>query len=395
MSAEPRRALAVCAAFALAAFAFNTSELLPIGLLGVLQRRLGVSATAAGLLASGYGLTVAATSLPLARWTRQVPRRHLLTAVLAVLALTCSLSCATTCYAVMMAARVAGALAQAVFWAVMPPTAAGLFAARHSGRVLALVSFGGSLALVIGLPTEVWLGRAIGLWAPFVALGVLGLVPLAVISALLPTTPPARNHAAYAAAPDTRRFAIVLATTALASTAIFASYTYIVTFLTSVSGFAPSAVAGLLAVFGVAGTAGVLGAGLLLDRSPRTAMLVPVALQGAALAGLFLFGTTRPAVLGLLALFGLSSTPVYTAMQSRALHVAPGRTEIAMSATSMAWNAGIALGALVGGLVVATHGVRETFPAGALLTLAALAALLSEPLIARGVVRPTTRLERP
>ena len=396
MRTDSRRAFALCAAFAVAAFAFNTSELAPAGLLGVLPARLGVSATAVGLLTAGYGLTVAAVSLPLACWTGRAPRRPLLTAVFAVLGTAGLVSAAATSYGLLLAARVAGALAQAVFWAVMPPTAAGLFPPERSGRVLALISSGGSLALVAGVPAAVWLGRAAGPWAPFLALGLLSLIPLAVVGTLLPTA--ARGTARTSAsdrAPNARGFAVTLAVSSLTSAALSAGYTYIVTFLTKVSGFAPSAVTGPLAAFGVAGALGVAGVGLLLDRNEGTATLVPVLLQGLALAGLFLYGTSRLAAFSLLTLLGISSTPIYAVTQTRALRTAPGRAEIAMSANSTAWNGGVASGALLGGLATAAAGVRTAFLDGALLTLGAAAVLLGEALLAPATSHPATPQEEP
>lgn len=70
----------------LAAFTFNTAENLPIGLLDLISGSLRVSLSAAGLLITGYGLTVAVASLPLAHVVRAVPRRHVLTGLLAALA---------------------------------------------------------------------------------------------------------------------------------------------------------------------------------------------------------------------------------------------------------------------------------------------------------------------
>lgn len=66
----------------LAAFAFNTAENLPVGLLELISGSLRVPASAVGLLVTGYGVTVALASLPLAHATRTVPRRHALTGLL-------------------------------------------------------------------------------------------------------------------------------------------------------------------------------------------------------------------------------------------------------------------------------------------------------------------------
>lgn len=59
----------------LAAFTFNTAENLPIGLLELIAESLRVSVPAVGLLVTGYGVTVAAASVPLAHVMRGVAGR--------------------------------------------------------------------------------------------------------------------------------------------------------------------------------------------------------------------------------------------------------------------------------------------------------------------------------
>lgn len=77
-----RRRASVVGAIMLSAFSFNTTENLPIGLLKLMASDLRVSLSSVGYLVSGYGLTVAVVSLPLAHLTRNTPRRYLLSIVL-------------------------------------------------------------------------------------------------------------------------------------------------------------------------------------------------------------------------------------------------------------------------------------------------------------------------
>lgn len=370
------RRAAVVAALMLAAFTFNTTENLPVGLLSLMADDLGVSLTAVGALVTGYGLTVAAVSLPVAHVTRSVPRRYLLAGLLGVLAVGCWASTlATASYGLLLAARVATALVQALFWAVMGPVAVGLYPPERRGRVIGLLSVGGSLATVLGVPAGTWLGGHGGWRAPFALLGVLALVSLLVVAALLPTSRPRESHAAYGAAPDRRRFLVVLATTALSVTGAFTGWTYVVAFLDEVGGFGEDAVSAVLFAFGVAGLAGVTLTGPLLDRFPRATLSVPVAAQTAALLGLYAGGSDQVTAVALLMLLGASVGPVFMATQSQVLRVAPGRTETALAANSAAFNVGVAAGALLGGGLLPLVGLRGTCLAGALLTAGALTVL--------------------
>ncbi|QTT77512.1 MFS transporter [Streptomyces mobaraensis NBRC 13819 = DSM 40847] len=364
-----------------AAFTFNTAENLPIGLLTLLSDDLGTSLGAVGILVTGYGVTVAVASLPLAHATRSVPRRHLLTALLAALAAANAVAAVVPSYALMFTARVVTALAQALFWAVMGPVAVGLFPERVRGRVLGVLSVAGSLAMVLGVPAGTWLGRHYGREAPFAVLAGAAAVSMLLVAALLPATRPEEGHGSRGTRPDRRRFAVVLATTALSVTGAFAGYTYVVEFLGEVGGFSDDSVSALLTVPGVAGVIGVSVAGPLLDRYPRATLAVPVATQAAGMLGLYAFGDRQAAAVAFLAVLGASLGPVFMATQARVLESAPGRTEVALAANSGAFNAGVAVGALLGGALLPLAGVRGTFLAGGLLTLAALTALLGERLL--------------
>ncbi|RRQ75864.1 MFS transporter [Streptomyces griseofuscus] len=365
-------------ALMLSAFTFNTAENLPVGLLDAISRSLRVSPSTVGLLVTGYGGTVALASLPLAHGTRAVPRRHVLTGLLAALVLSSLLAASARSYGPLLAARLLTALAQALFWAVMGPVAVGLFAPEVRGRVIGALSVAGSLALVLGVPTGTWLGGRTDWRVPMAALAVLGLFSLVTIATLLPTSPPEAEPAAYGTAPDTRRFATVLTAGALSAAGAFTGYTYIVRFLGAVSGFSPGAVDVLLVAFGTACLAGVGITGALLDRFPRAALTTAVAVQAVGMLGLCASGAHPVPAVVFLALTGGALGPVFMAAQHEMLICAPGRTDIALAANSGAYNAGIAAGAALGALILPLADVRGAFLAGGLLTTGACAVLLAE-----------------
>ncbi|MFJ8537023.1 MFS transporter [Streptomyces sp. NPDC093591] len=373
----PWRRATVVAALMLAAFTFNTTENLPVGLLALMADDLRVSLPAVGALVTGYGLTVAVVSLPLAHATRSLPRRYLLAGLLGLLAVASGVSAlGGVSYGLLLAARVATAMAQALFWSVMGPVAVGLFPPERRGRIIGLLSVGGSLATVAGVPAGTWLGGHTGWRTPFALLGILALVSLVTIGVLLPSSRPEDGHSAYGATPDRRGFYVVLTVTALSVTGFFAGFTYVVAFLDEVSGLGEDAVSGVLFAFGGAALAGVAVAGPLLDRFPRATLAVPVAAQAVALLGLHATGHVLAASVVLIMLLGASVATTFMASQSRVLQVAPGRTETALAANSAAYNVGIAAGALLGGVLLPVVGVRGTFLVGGLLTAVALAVLV-------------------
>ncbi|MEO3892245.1 MFS transporter [Nonomuraea sp. B5E05] len=368
----------------LGAFAFNTTENLPIGILKLMSEDLGQSLSAVGLLVSGYGLTVALVSVPIATVTRAVPRRLVLCVLLATLFLASVVAALGSSYGVLLASRLVTAVAQALFWAVMGPVAVGLFPPRVRGRVIGALSVGGSLALVLGVPGGTWLGQQASWPVPFLVVGALAIPSFIVIATVLPTSRPEVGHAVRGVAPDTRRFAVVLTVTGLTVTGVFAGYTYISTFLVDEAGFSESSVSTLLLVLGITGIVGVAVYGRLLDRFPWATLTLPVTTQAVALLGLSAAGESQTLAVITIVFLGASLGPIFMATQSQVMHFAPGRTETAIAANGAAYNLGVAAGALAGGLLLPIISVRGTFLVGGLMTAAALLLLLEERFLSLG-----------
>ncbi|GAB2990501.1 hypothetical protein GCM10023080_065400 [Streptomyces pseudoechinosporeus] len=138
--------------------------------------------------------------------------------------------------------------------------------------------------------------------------------------------------------------------------------------------------------------AGVSITGALLDRFPHSALTAAVATQAVGMLGLYAAGTDPVAAVVFLVLMGGALGPVFMTTQNAMLHCAPGRTDIALAANSSAYNARIAAGAALGGLVLPLANVRDTFLAGGLLTIGACAVLLGGRLLPRGRFTPCRQL---
>jgi len=375
-------AVAVLIALTLAVFSYVTTESLPIGLLPLIAKGLGTTAAAVGLLVTGYGLIVVMASLPLARVTRRFPRRRLLSILFGVFIVSTFLSGLAWNYWLLMVARMLTALSQTLFWCLVTPVAAGLFRPEVRGRAVSILYAGVSVAALVGIPAGTWLGQQTSWRAAFFALSGLGLVILIAVMALLPDTPAGQGAADRGTAPDRGRYLSIVATTAVSVTGAFTAFTYISPFLTGVTGFAESTIGALLLVRGIAGLAGVLAVGYLVDRHGRLAMVGLMALQGLALAGQYAFGASRVATVVAICLSGFTLAGLPAILGSRVLMYAPGASEIAAAGTSTAFNVGITAGAWLGSVLLPGPGVRSTALVGALLSLVALVIALAEPVFA-------------
>ncbi|MEU8167145.1 MFS transporter [Micromonospora sp. NPDC049004] len=380
---SPRRARAVLVALSLAAFAFITTELLPVGLLTHIAPDLDRSRSQVGLLVSGYAVVVVLASVPLTRLTQRIPRRHLLGATMFLFAVANAAAALAPTYAVLAGSRLVTALAQAMFWSVATATVIGPFPVAVRGRAVALFATGATLAPVLGVPLGTWLGQQAGWRVAFAALAGAGLAIAAAVFVLLPSYPPAAGGAARGTAPDGRRFAVLLIATALGIGGFMTLQTYITPFLLDISGFADAALAPLLFAAGTAGVLGTLAAARTLDARPIASLLTPLSIGTAALFGMYALGTLRHGAVAFLAAIGLAYAAFGSAVQNRMLQLAPGSTDIASAGVSTAFNAGIAGGSLLGGTLLPISGARPLALIGGLLTLAALTLLAADTRLRR------------
>ncbi|WP_305785659.1 MFS transporter [Symbioplanes lichenis] len=368
-----RRSIGALIAMAVGAFCFVAMETLPVGLLPLIAGDFGISLPGAGLLVTGYGLTVALMSVPLAHLTRKVPRRRLMAVLLAVFVVATGASAWAATFELLLGARVAVALSQSVFWAVVGPAAASLFSVEVRGRAAATVFSGSALAPMLGVPAGTWLGQQAGWRSAFFALAGLGLLALVLVVALMPSLPVGEGHAATGTAPSTRRYVLLVVLTVLVVGGIYAAFTYTTPFLTDVAKFPESAVSAVLLLRGVVDLAGVIVGGMLVDRRPHLVLIGSVALTLVSLLGLGVLGPSRVATATLLALSGFALGAMSPALTARVLEVAPGNSDLASAGTSAAFNLGIAGGAALGGLVLGPGGLRATALIGGVLVAAALA----------------------
>ncbi|WP_433295027.1 MFS transporter [Actinoplanes sp. CA-030573] len=370
-----RRAWAALVVLSLSAFAFVATELLPIGLLTLIADDLDRTRSQIGLLVGGYAIVVVLASVPLTMLTRHIPRRHLLGATLGLFTAANVAGALAPTYEILAVARLVTALTQALFWSIAPPVVSGLFPLAMRGRVVGLFGAGATLAPVIGVPLCTWLGQQSGWRAAFAVMAAFGLLATIAVVALIPTYRPEAGSAAVGTGPSRRAFTVLLVVTAVGITGLLVFNTYVTPFLLDVAGFPASALAVLLFVSGAAGTAGTIAVSRTLDSHPIGSLLVPLAIAAVALLGLYALGTLQVLTMILLGCVGLSYAAFATAVQNRMLQVAPGSTDIASAGVSTAFNAGIAAGSLLGGVMLPALGARSLALTGAILVAFAFATM--------------------
>jgi predicted MFS family arabinose efflux permease len=347
---------------ACAAFAYNTSESFPVGLLPEMAGDLGVTESRIGSLLTLYAVVVAVTVLPLVVAASAVARRRLILVTIGVLVVSNLAMALAPAYEWVLVSRLVSATTHGIFWSVVAPTAAMLVPRGREGFATSVAFMGSSLAMVAGTPLMTALGA---MWSWRTAIVVLaGAAALALVglAMVMPTLEVKRaDHTGglagwlplLASTVRNRSLLRLCALTVLLVVAYFAVYTYISLILDRSAGVTGQGLAIVLLVYGLAGLIGVWAIGKVTDSFPQRAALVAMGGLAAAFAGIGVFSSWAPAgVVVSVVLLGaaFAATPVF--LQATVLRVAPDSSDVASSLYVVAFQVGIAGGSLLGGLAV-------------------------------------------
>lgn len=139
---------------AFAAFVFNTSEFLPVGLLPNIAESIHESVSKTGLIITVYAWVVSLLSLPLTILTAKLERRRLLLWLIVIFALSHFVVLWADTFEKLMGARVCVAVTHSIFWSIMTPLAARVAPFGKQAFGLAAVMGGSIVATVLGVRSE-------------------------------------------------------------------------------------------------------------------------------------------------------------------------------------------------------------------------------------------------
>ncbi|MBB4019423.1 multidrug resistance protein [Chelatococcus caeni] len=368
-------------ALTIAAYAIGTTEFVSVGLLPIIARDFSISLPLAGLVVSVYALGVTFGAPILTALTGRIARKPLLLGLMVLFIAGNLLAALSPSYGLLLAGRVLSAFAHGVFFSVGSTIAAGLVPENRRASAIALMFMGLTVAIVTGVPLGTHIGQILDWRATFWAVALLGAVAFAGIWALLPRdlakAPPA-SLMDQVRVLGSGRLLLVFAMTALGYGGTFVTFTYLSPILETITGFSPQGVSLVLVLYGAAIAAGNLAGGRIADRSPARA-LTGLFLAQALVLVLFTFtaASAVPALVTLAALGflqfanvpGLQLYVVQLAKEHR-----PGAVDTASALNIAAFNLGIAIGAWLGGVIVAapTLGLAATPWIGAIMVTGAL-----------------------
>lgn len=360
---------------ACAAFIFNTSEFVPIGLLTDIGADFGRSEAETGVLITVYSWMVMLLSLPLTMLFSRTEMRKLLLGVIALFVICQGLSSVSSSFGMLMGSRIGVASTHALFWSIIPTIAVRTVPHRYSSLALSVVVTGTSIATIMGMP----LGRAIGLqlgWKmTFLTIGIFALVTFILVALTLPKIPAGKGVSLHSLPKmlHNRVLIGIYIFTLLFAAGYYTAYSYIEPFLAQIGGMSEGLVTGTLMIFGVAGLAGSYAFSKF--YTGYRFRFVHLAAVGLILALVLLmpFAFSHGLLILLCAVWGISVTCFNIAMQSEVIGASnDDESAVAMSIYSGIFNLGIGSGALIGGAVCTHFSLNWVGMAGAVLAVAAL-----------------------
>jgi DHA1 family inner membrane transport protein len=381
-------------ALALSAFAIGTTEFVIMGLLPQVASNLAVSIPAAGWLVSGYALGVLIGAPVMAIATQKLPPRAALMVLMGIFILGNALCAIAPSYGFLMAARIVTALCHGAFFGIGAVEAASLVPENKRASALALMFTGLTLANVLGVPAGTALGQFAGWRVTFWAVTLIGVAALAGLYFLLPRhekreAPPAMLRELFALRGPVW---LALGITVVSSASMFALFTYIAPILNGLTHVSPRGVTYTLFVMGIGLTAGNIIGGRLADWSVDGTLLGVFLGTAIVLGGLALVSNRLiPAEIGLFIWAAIAFGGV-SALQIKAVYLGKDAPNLISTLNIAAFNGGNALGAWVGGMVIAYGpGLRGILPAAAGISLVAFALTLVSALPPRRPLKISTQ----
>lgn len=349
-------------ALTVAAFGIGTSEFVIMGLLPDLAHSFSISIPKAGVIVSVYAFSVAFGSPLVAMALARVERKRSLIILMSFF-LIGNICCAyAPNFELMLCARIITALCHGAFFGTGSVVASNLVPKNKRAQAIATMFTGLTLANVLGVPAGTAIGHALTWRATFLCLVPIGLIAMLGLIFLVPTQPlepvELRHEIATVIKP---KVLLVLALSTLSSVSLFTVFTYIAPMLGTATHLSEGAITWVLVLFGVGITVGNLLGGKLSDWRQMLTIVGGYAAVAAVLLVMPLAMPYRWPMAAIVLLWGLVHFAAGAPLQARIVEKARRAPNLASTLNQGAFNLGNALGASLGGVMIATGCSYKSF----------------------------------
>lgn len=381
-----RPALAILA-LAVGGFTIGTTEFMTMGVLPEVADGVDVSVPTAGHIISAYAIGVVVGVPILAFFGAALPRRAMLVWLMAAYGAFNLLSAFAPNFEVLTVARFLDGLPHGAYFGVASLVAASLVTPERRGRAVASVMLGLSIANVVGVPLATFLGQQVGWRSTYLLGGLLALATMAMVLAAVPSVP---GDSEASGRKEAREFFgslqvwLTMAVGAVGFGGMFAVYSYIAKTVTDVGGLERGTVPVFVLALGLGMVVGTWLAGELAAWSVYRSLLLSGAIGIVLMLVYYAAAPTGWGLLPVAFLVTATGSVLVINLQLRLMDVAGGAVTLGAAMNHAALNIANALGAWLGGLVIAAgYGYRAPALVGAGLAAVGVAILLVSAVVHR------------
>jgi DHA1 family inner membrane transport protein len=382
--------VAAVVALALGAFAIGTTEFVTMGLLPDIAQGVGVDIPSGGHLISAYAVGVVVGGPVIAALGARLPRRALLVGLMAAFLIGNGLTAVAPGYRTLLLARFVSGLPHGAYFGVASLVAASLVASRLRGRAVSSVMLGLSAAMLTGVPVATWMGQQLGWRSAYWTVTVLAAITVAAVLAVVPSAPGRPDASVRGELGALRRPQVVLTLLVglVGFGGMFALYSYIAPLATDVAELSRGTVPLVILVFGAGSIVGTALGGRLADWALFRSLVGALVVLFALLALVALTSPWAPALFVGVFAVSVAASVLVVCLQMRLMETAGEAQMLGASLNHSSLNLANALGAWVGGLVIAAGlGYRAPSAVGAALALAGLVPLAASAVLRRRALR--------
>nr|WP_210271606.1 MFS transporter [Rhizobium leguminosarum] len=361
-------------ALACGGFGIGTGEFAIMGLLPNVAETFSVTTPQAGYVISAYALGVVVGAPVIAVLAAKMARRTLLLTLMLIFAAGNISSAMAPTFESFTLLRFVSGLPHGAYFGVAALVAASMVPAHRRARAVGRVMLGLTVATLLGTPLTTFFGQSLDWQVAFFSVGVLGLLTVALIWFYVPKDKVSEEAGFLRELGAFRRPQVwlTLGIAAVGYGGMFAMFSYIASTTTEVAMLPETAVPIMLVLFGVGMNAGNFIGSWLADKS-LLGTIGGSLIYNIVVLTTFSLTAANPYLLGLSVFLvgcGFAAGP---ALQTRLMDVAADAQTLAAASNHSAFNIANAIGAWLGGLVIAGgYGFAATGYVGAALSFLGL-----------------------
>lgn len=356
-------------------FVIGTGVMVVPGTLNDISASLGVSIPQAGQLITAaailMGLGAPAFATLVAGWDR----RRLLTLSLLWYAALMGICALAPSYGALLPLRVLAVISPAIFTPQAAACVGLLVTPAQRGRAITFVFLGWSVASVMGMPLSAWIGNELGWRWAFGLVALMSLGSAAWVWRDMPNgiKPAALSRLAWGQTLGSPALMMAVGVTLLSSFGQFTLFSYFAPYFLQTLGLGGGGLSLLFLWFGAFGLAGNVGLTRVIDRvgAGHTVLFTLGAIMvSLAMWPLGRHGLWQQALV--LVPWALGCFSVNSAQQARLVHLSPALAPATVALNTSAMYGGQALGAALGGVMIAQGQMLRLHEVGLVVLLLAM-----------------------